>query len=205
MISGIPMVTMPLGFQRAIIEQSFAALGPGGCLLQYSYSPIVADPGQEARRRGPAGASSWCATCPRRRSGASGRSPPRGRPPMARPTAAADPPRAISDPGSPSAAAARSRRTLMAGLGRPGLIRDLTAGPGGRLLREHVCSQTRWLLGARAVHGALRRAPPPARPGSWSRCSITCSCSAIARCCCWCRSRWSSWPWSRAAPATARW
>jgi phosphatidylethanolamine/phosphatidyl-N-methylethanolamine N-methyltransferase len=40
-ISGIPMVTMPIGFQRAIIEQSFAALGPGGCLLQYSYSPVV--------------------------------------------------------------------------------------------------------------------------------------------------------------------
>ena len=53
MISGLPMVNMPLGFQRAIIEQSFAALGPGGCLLQYSYSPIVPIPakklGVEAR------------------------------------------------------------------------------------------------------------------------------------------------------------
>jgi phosphatidylethanolamine/phosphatidyl-N-methylethanolamine N-methyltransferase len=52
-ISGIPMVTMPLDFQRAIIEQSFAALGPGGCLLQYSYSPVVPIPakklGVEAR------------------------------------------------------------------------------------------------------------------------------------------------------------
>ncbi|HSA79532.1 MAG TPA: hypothetical protein VLE23_01835, partial [Geminicoccaceae bacterium] len=52
-ISGIPMVTMPLKFQRAIIEQSFAALGPGGCLLQYSYSPVAPIPakklGVEAR------------------------------------------------------------------------------------------------------------------------------------------------------------
>jgi phosphatidylethanolamine/phosphatidyl-N-methylethanolamine N-methyltransferase len=52
-ISGIPMVTMPLAFQRAIIEQSFAALGPEGCLLQYSYSPIAPIParklGVEAR------------------------------------------------------------------------------------------------------------------------------------------------------------
>ncbi len=52
-ISGIPMVTMPLGFQRAIVEQSFAALGPEGCLLQYSYSPVVPIPakklGVEAR------------------------------------------------------------------------------------------------------------------------------------------------------------
>ena len=52
-ISGIPMVTMPLAFQRAIIQQSFAALGPGGCLLQYSYSPVAPIParklGVEAR------------------------------------------------------------------------------------------------------------------------------------------------------------
>ena len=52
-ISGIPMVTMPLAFQRAIIEQSFAALIPGGCLLQYTYSPISPIPakklGVEAR------------------------------------------------------------------------------------------------------------------------------------------------------------
>ena len=46
-ISGIPMVTMPLAFQRAIIEQSFAALGPGGCLLQYSYSPVVPIPAKK--------------------------------------------------------------------------------------------------------------------------------------------------------------
>ncbi len=39
-ISGLPMVTMPLEFQRAIVEQSFAALGDDGCMLQYSYSPV---------------------------------------------------------------------------------------------------------------------------------------------------------------------
>lgn len=39
-ISGLPMVNMPLAFQRAIVEQSFALLGPGGRLLQYSYSPV---------------------------------------------------------------------------------------------------------------------------------------------------------------------
>jgi phosphatidylethanolamine/phosphatidyl-N-methylethanolamine N-methyltransferase len=46
-ISGIPMVTMPLDFQRAIIQQSFAALGPGGCLLQYTYSPISPIPAKK--------------------------------------------------------------------------------------------------------------------------------------------------------------
>ena len=39
-ISGLPMVNMPLEFQRSIIEQSFAALPADGCLLQYSYSPV---------------------------------------------------------------------------------------------------------------------------------------------------------------------
>jgi phosphatidylethanolamine/phosphatidyl-N-methylethanolamine N-methyltransferase len=46
-------VTMPLAFQRAIIEQAFAVLAPGGSLLQYSYSPISPIPakklGVEAR------------------------------------------------------------------------------------------------------------------------------------------------------------
>jgi len=40
-ISGLPMVNMPLEFQQAIIEQSFAVLDRNGCLLQYSYSPVV--------------------------------------------------------------------------------------------------------------------------------------------------------------------
>ena len=48
-ISGIPMVNMPLRFQRAIVEQSFAVLRPGGVMLQYSYSPL---PPIRARRLG---------------------------------------------------------------------------------------------------------------------------------------------------------
>jgi phosphatidylethanolamine/phosphatidyl-N-methylethanolamine N-methyltransferase len=46
-ISGLPMVTMPLAFQRAIIEQSFALLGTDGCLLQYSYSPVSPIPARK--------------------------------------------------------------------------------------------------------------------------------------------------------------
>lgn len=39
-VSGLPMVNMPFDFQKAIVEQSFKALAPGGFMLQYSYSPI---------------------------------------------------------------------------------------------------------------------------------------------------------------------
>lgn len=39
-ISGLPMVQMPLAFQRAIIEQGFKAMGGRGVMLQYSYSPV---------------------------------------------------------------------------------------------------------------------------------------------------------------------
>jgi phosphatidylethanolamine/phosphatidyl-N-methylethanolamine N-methyltransferase len=46
-ISGLPMVTMPLAFQRAIIEQSFELLGPDGYLLQYSYSPVAPIPARK--------------------------------------------------------------------------------------------------------------------------------------------------------------
>jgi phosphatidylethanolamine/phosphatidyl-N-methylethanolamine N-methyltransferase len=46
-ISGLPMVTMPLAFQRAIIEQSFEVLGTDGYLLQYSYSPIAPVPARK--------------------------------------------------------------------------------------------------------------------------------------------------------------
>ena len=46
-ISGLPMVTMPLAFQRAIIEQSFEVLGTDGYLLQYSYSPISPIPARK--------------------------------------------------------------------------------------------------------------------------------------------------------------
>jgi phosphatidylethanolamine/phosphatidyl-N-methylethanolamine N-methyltransferase len=46
-ISGLPMVTMPLAFQRAIIGQSLEVLGPDGCLLQYSYSPVPPVPARK--------------------------------------------------------------------------------------------------------------------------------------------------------------
>ena len=43
-ISGLPMVGMPETFQRAIIEQGFKTVRPGGFLLQYSYSPVAPVP-----------------------------------------------------------------------------------------------------------------------------------------------------------------
>lgn len=46
-ISGLPMVTMPLTFQRAIIHQSLELLGADGCLLQYSYSPVSPIPARK--------------------------------------------------------------------------------------------------------------------------------------------------------------
>jgi phosphatidylethanolamine/phosphatidyl-N-methylethanolamine N-methyltransferase len=46
-ISGLPMVNMPLEFQRAIVEQGLAATAPGGCMLQYSYSPISPIPAKK--------------------------------------------------------------------------------------------------------------------------------------------------------------
>ena len=46
-ISGLPMVNMPLAFQRAIVEQGLAAIAPGGCMLQYSYSPIAPIPAKK--------------------------------------------------------------------------------------------------------------------------------------------------------------
>jgi phosphatidylethanolamine/phosphatidyl-N-methylethanolamine N-methyltransferase len=46
-ISGLPMVNMPLEFQRAIVDQSLAVLAPGGRLLQYSYSPVAPIPAKK--------------------------------------------------------------------------------------------------------------------------------------------------------------
>jgi phosphatidylethanolamine/phosphatidyl-N-methylethanolamine N-methyltransferase len=46
-ISGLPMITMPLRIQRAVIEQSFKVVGPQGCLLQYSYSPVAPIPARK--------------------------------------------------------------------------------------------------------------------------------------------------------------
>lgn len=39
-ISGLPMVTMSLEFQRSILDESFGAMPPGGFVIQYSYSPV---------------------------------------------------------------------------------------------------------------------------------------------------------------------
>ncbi len=46
-ISGIPMVNMPLDFKRAIIGQSFKAMNGRGFMLQYSYSPVPPVPARE--------------------------------------------------------------------------------------------------------------------------------------------------------------
>jgi phosphatidylethanolamine/phosphatidyl-N-methylethanolamine N-methyltransferase len=46
-ISGLPMVNMPLAFQRAIVDQGLAAIAPGGFMLQYSYSPIAPIPAKK--------------------------------------------------------------------------------------------------------------------------------------------------------------
>jgi phosphatidylethanolamine/phosphatidyl-N-methylethanolamine N-methyltransferase len=43
-VSGLPMVNMPLEFQRAVLDQSFAVLPEDGFVLQYSYSPIAPIP-----------------------------------------------------------------------------------------------------------------------------------------------------------------
>lgn len=39
-VSGLPMVNMPFDFQNAIVGESLKAMGPGGFVVQYSYSPI---------------------------------------------------------------------------------------------------------------------------------------------------------------------
>lgn len=43
-VSGLPMVGMPFAFQRAVIEQGFKVMRPGGFMLQYSYSPVAPIP-----------------------------------------------------------------------------------------------------------------------------------------------------------------
>ncbi len=43
-ISGLPMVRMPIGFKRAIIDQAFAAMPAGHFMLQYTYSPFAPVP-----------------------------------------------------------------------------------------------------------------------------------------------------------------
>jgi phosphatidylethanolamine/phosphatidyl-N-methylethanolamine N-methyltransferase len=46
-ISGLPMVGMPDGFQKAIIDQGFRVMRPGSFMLQYSYSPICPVPARK--------------------------------------------------------------------------------------------------------------------------------------------------------------
>jgi phosphatidylethanolamine/phosphatidyl-N-methylethanolamine N-methyltransferase len=46
-ISGIPMVGNPMWLRRAIVEQGFKVVRPGGFMLQYSYSPVAPIPAKE--------------------------------------------------------------------------------------------------------------------------------------------------------------
>jgi phosphatidylethanolamine/phosphatidyl-N-methylethanolamine N-methyltransferase len=46
-ISGLPMLTMPIDFQRAILESSFSAMGSHGFVVQYTYSPIAPIPARK--------------------------------------------------------------------------------------------------------------------------------------------------------------
>jgi phosphatidylethanolamine/phosphatidyl-N-methylethanolamine N-methyltransferase len=39
-VSGLPMINMPLGFQQSIVDACFSVLRPGGAILQYTYSPM---------------------------------------------------------------------------------------------------------------------------------------------------------------------
>jgi phosphatidylethanolamine/phosphatidyl-N-methylethanolamine N-methyltransferase len=55
-ISGLPMVGMPLEFQRAIVHQGLSAIRPGGTVLQYSYSPIPPVPQKKLGVRAEVGA-----------------------------------------------------------------------------------------------------------------------------------------------------
>jgi phosphatidylethanolamine/phosphatidyl-N-methylethanolamine N-methyltransferase len=43
-VSGLPMVNMPIDFQRAIVSESMKSVRSGGSLLQYSYSPLCPIP-----------------------------------------------------------------------------------------------------------------------------------------------------------------
>ncbi len=46
-VSGLPMVGMPVEFQRSIIEQGFKVMPAGSFMLQYSYSPIAPIPAEQ--------------------------------------------------------------------------------------------------------------------------------------------------------------
>jgi phosphatidylethanolamine/phosphatidyl-N-methylethanolamine N-methyltransferase len=55
-ISGIPMLPLPVAVQRALIDAAFEVMAPGGDILQYTYSlasPIKEKPlGLKGRRKG---------------------------------------------------------------------------------------------------------------------------------------------------------
>jgi phosphatidylethanolamine/phosphatidyl-N-methylethanolamine N-methyltransferase len=55
-ISGIPMVTLPIETQRRMVDSWFSVLAPGGHMLQYTYSLVSPLPeaklGLRGRRRG---------------------------------------------------------------------------------------------------------------------------------------------------------
>ena len=53
-ISGLPMVGMPSRSSGRSSSQGFKVMRPGSFMLQYSYSPDGADPGEEVRRQGQA-------------------------------------------------------------------------------------------------------------------------------------------------------
>lgn len=46
-VSGLPMVGMPLPFKRAIVEQGFKVLKGQGHMIQYSYSPLSPVPAKD--------------------------------------------------------------------------------------------------------------------------------------------------------------
>ncbi|MEM9439412.1 MAG: methyltransferase domain-containing protein [Pseudomonadota bacterium] len=46
-VSGLPMVNMPVDFQRAIVGESMKSVRSGGALLQYSYSPLCPIPAKK--------------------------------------------------------------------------------------------------------------------------------------------------------------
>ena len=46
-ISGLPMVRMPIDFKRAIIDQGFGVMPKGHFMLQYTYSPLAPVPVKE--------------------------------------------------------------------------------------------------------------------------------------------------------------
>jgi len=51
-ISGIPMITLPIEIQQRIIDAGFAVMAPGGQMLQYTYSLVSPWPERKLRVKG---------------------------------------------------------------------------------------------------------------------------------------------------------